>query len=84
MTSEELGHNSELAIVTEFESAGFHLLRDCVTNGTCFHIAVLLEVPVNVTVVPVEHILGKVVFLDLSSMPGIVFVANFPNTLEKD
>lgn len=84
LTSEELGHNSKLAIVTEFESAGFHLLRDHVTNGTCFHIAVLLEVPVNVTVVPVDHILGKVVYLDLSSMPGIVFAAHFPNTLEKD
>jgi len=30
-----------------------------------------------------DHILGKVVFFDLTSMPGIVFAANFPNTLEK-
>lgn len=70
------------ALVHEFKVAGFSLLHDSVTNGTCSHVVPLLETSVN-TVVSLDHILGKVVFFDLTSMPGIVFAANFPNTLEK-
>lgn len=70
------------ALVHEFKDAGFSLLHDSVTNGTCSHVVPLLETSVN-TVVSLDHILGKVVFFDLKSMPGIVFAANFPNTLEK-
>ncbi|XP_041916006.1 uncharacterized protein LOC121680620 isoform X3 [Alosa sapidissima] len=70
------------ALVHEFKCAGFSLLQDDVTNGTCSHVVPLLETSAN-TVVSLDHILGKVVFLDLASMPGIVFAAHFPNTLEK-
>lgn len=69
------------AVVHEFKSAGFSLLQDSVTNGTCSHVVPLLETSAN-TVVSLDHILGKVVFLDLTSMPGIVFAAHFPNTLK--
>ena len=72
------------AFVNEFSVAGIHLLQDCLTGGTCFHIASLLEVPVKRTVVAFERILGKLMFIDLSSMPGIVFAAHFPNILERD
>lgn len=81
-TSEESG--AKWALISEFESAGFSLLQDTLNNGTCFHVAPLLDTPVNTVVVALEHVLGKVVFLDLTSMPGIVFAAHFPNTLEKD
>lgn len=80
-TSEE--SSTKWALINEFESAGFSLLQDTVTNGTCFHVVPLLETSVNTVVVAPEHVLGKVVFLDLTSMPGIVFAAHFPNTLEK-
>ena len=70
------------ALVHEFKVAGFSLLHDSVTNGTYRHVVPLLETSAN-TVVSLDHILGKVVFFDLTSMPGIVFAANFPNTLEK-
>jgi hypothetical protein len=39
--------------------------------------------PLSTVVIALEHVLGKVVFRDLTSMPGIVFTANFSNTLEK-
>ena len=70
------------ALVHEFKGAGFSLLQDNVTNGTCNHVVPLLETSVN-TVVSLDHILGKVVFFDLTSMPGIAFAAHFPNTLER-
>lgn len=54
------------------------LVHDSVTNGTCSHVVPLLETSVN-TVVSLDHTLGKV-FFDLTSMPGIVFAANFQNT----
>lgn len=80
----ESPNEMKLAFVNEFSCAGITLLQDTVTGGTCFHIVSLLETPVKRTVVALENILGKVVFLDLSSMPGIVFAAHFPNTLERD
>jgi hypothetical protein len=43
-----------------------------------------LETPVSTFVIALEQVLGKVAFLDLTSMPGILFAAYFPNTLEKD
>ena len=81
-TSEESG--DKCALISEFEKAGFSLLQDTVTHGTCFHVVTLLETPVNTVVISLEHVLGIVVILDLTSMPGIVFAAHFPNTLEKD
>lgn len=54
------------------------------TGGTCFHIVSLLEVPVKRTVNTLESILGKSMFIDLSSIPGIVFVAHFPTKRERD
>lgn len=80
----ESPNEMKLAFVNEFSCAGITLLQDTVTGGTCFHIVSLQETPVKRTVVALENILGKVVFLDLSSMPGIVFAAHFPNTLERD
>lgn len=74
----------KLAFVNEFAVAGINLLWDTLTGGTCFHIVNLLEVPVKRTVVELESILGKLMFIDLSSMPGIVFAAYFPNKLERD
>lgn len=73
-----------LAFVNEYAVAGINLLRDTLTGGTCFHIVSLLEVPVKRIVVGLESILGKLMFIDLSSMPGIVFAAHFPNKLERD
>ena len=73
-----------LAFVNEFLCAGIHLLQDTVTGGTCFHIVSLLGTPVERTVLPLENILSKVVFLNLSSMPGIAYTAHFPNILERD
>ena len=59
------------------------ILRDSVTNGTCFHVVPLFETSVNTVAVSLEHLMGKVIFIDLTSMPGIVFAAHFPNTIEK-
>ncbi|XP_070408783.1 uncharacterized protein [Nothobranchius furzeri] len=69
-------------LVHELKDAGFSLLQDSRTNGTCSHVVPLVETSVR-TVVPLDCILGKVVYLDLTSMPGIVFVAHLPNTLER-
>lgn len=74
----------KLAFVNEFLVADINLLQDTLTGGTCFHIVSLLEVPVKRIVVTLECILGKLMFMDLSSMPGIVFVSHFPNRLERD
>lgn len=74
----------KLAFLNEFAVASINLLQDTLTGGTCFHIVSLLEVPVRKTVVGLESILGKLMFIDLSSMPGIVFAAHFPNKLERD
>ena len=43
----------------------------------------LFETSVNTVAVSLEHVMGKVIFIDLTSMPGIVFAAHFPNTIEK-
>lgn len=74
----------KLAFVNEFAVAGINLLGDTLTGGTCFHIVSLLEVPVKRTVVGLESILGKLILIDLSSMPGLIFAAHFPNKLERD
>lgn len=74
----------KLAFLNEFAVASINLLQDTLTGGTCFHIVSLLEVPVRKTVVGLESILAKLMFIDLSSMPGIVFAAHFPNKLERD
>lgn len=75
----ECPNEIKFAFVNEFSLAGINLLQDSLTEGACF-----LEVPVKRTVVAPESILGKLMFIDLSSMPGIVFVAHFPNRLERD
>ena len=67
----------------EFAVADLSLLQDTLTGGTCFHIVTLLEVPVR-TAVALESILGKLMCMELSSMPGIVFVAHFPNRLGRE
>ncbi|KAM3613128.1 uncharacterized protein V6R79_020974 [Siganus canaliculatus] len=72
------------AFVNEFSVAGIDLIQDTLTGGTCFHIVSLLETPVKRVVVALESILGKLMCIDLSSMPGILFVAHFPNKLERD
>ena len=79
-TSEQSG--AKWALINAFESADFTLLQDAVTNGSCFHVVPLLENSVNTVAVSLENILGKVFFIDLTSMPGLVFVSHFPNTLE--
>lgn len=68
----------KFAFVIEFSVAGITLVQ------TGFHIVSLLEAPVKRTVVARESILGKLMCIDLSSMPGIFFVVHFPNTLERD
>lgn len=59
-------------------------MQDALTGGTCFHIVCLLEAPVKRAVVALDSFLGKLICIDLSSMPGIFFVAHFPNKLELD
>ena len=75
--------DDKLALIDEFKRAGFSLLQDDVTHGTCFHVVPLLENATNTVVVALEHVISKVVFLDITSMPGIVFAAHYPNTLER-
>lgn len=70
------------ALVHEFKGAVFSLLQDSVTNGTCNHVVPLLKTSAR-TVVSLSCIFGKVVFLDLTSLPGIVFTVHFPNTLQR-
>ncbi len=80
----ECQNEIKLAFVNVFSVANINLLQDTLTGGTCFHVVALLEVPVKRTVVTLERILGKLMFMNLSSMSGIVFVAHFPNRLERD
>lgn len=80
----ECRNERKLTFVNEFPVAGINLSQYTMTGGTCFHIVSLMEVPVKQTVITLESILGKLMFIDLSSVSGTVFVAHFPNKRERD
>ena len=60
------------------------LSQNYVSNGTCFYITPLPETLAWMVAPSLQCLLGKVVFLNVSSMPGLVFIVHFPNTIEKD
>lgn len=57
-------------------------MQDNITNGSCSYVVPILENYAS-TVVSLDCILGKVFVLDLTSMPGIVFAAHLPKTIER-
>lgn len=81
---DNFSNERHLAFVNELSCTGLDLQQDIVTGATCFHIVSLLENPIKRKVLVLENILSKLMFLNLSSMPGIAYASHFPNTLERD
>lgn len=55
-----------------------------VSVSQCFHVFNLINMPVKRTVAALEHVLGKLIVIYLSSMLGFVFGVHFLSKLERE